>query len=322
MAPVPRFARPIRALALCDQIATNVEIDGVFCTGPMCPEHAFGYLILSLSVRGLPMRRLSIAIIAAASTVAFSQIAAAADMPVKAPPYSAPVAVYNWSGFYVGGNVGYGWGGSTGNDIALTDPNGEFFGSDAIGLFRFPSLKPKGVIGGPQIGYNFQSGPVVWGLIADFQFSDMKDDQTVAVPALPIPGDGTEDPENQSHSAKIDWFGTVRGRVGYAFNNILPYISGGLAYGRVESTLSLLDTISGLLVSGSHHSTRVGWTIGGGVEYGLTSNWTIGVDYIYFDLGHDTVTATQQNFPPLNAAIAMDQHFTGNVVRALVNYKF
>ena len=104
----------------------------------------------------------------------------------------------------------------------------------------------------------------------------------------------------------------------------MPYVSDGLAYGRVSSTLNLAVLApGGLNMSGSNDTTRAGWTLGGGVEYGVTQHVTIGVDYIYFDLGSQTVTATPY---PLGldpgTAIAMNQHFTGNILRAVLNVKF
>jgi len=258
------------------------------------------------------MRKLVILAMAVAG-LGFSNFANAADMPTKAPVMAIQ---YNWTGFYVGGNVGYGWGGTTGNDLTVNDPAALFIGYAALGGFQYPSVSPKGVLGGGQIGYNFQTGSVVWGGIADFQFSDMTQSNTVAVPGL-----GGFFPENQSHSAKIEWFGTVRGRIGYAFNNFLPYISGGLAYGKVSSTLNLFVPFSGAALAGQSGTTRAGWTLGAGFDYALTNNWSVGIDYLYLDLGHDTVTATNV-LGLVGDSISMNQHFTANVLRAVVNYKF
>jgi outer membrane immunogenic protein len=241
----------------------------------------------------------------------------AADLPVKAAP--APVIeTYNWKGWYVGGNVGYGWGGPTGNDLTINDPFALLVGYAALGGLQYPSVKPQGAVGGGQIGYNWQTGNVVWGTVADFQFSGMKADQTVNVPAL-----GFYFPQVQSHSAKTEWFGTVRGRIGYAFNNFLPYVSGGLAYGKVSSSLNVFVPWSGFVASGSSISTRVGWTFGAGFDYALAQNWMVVLDYLYTDLGHDTVTATSRNWlvtTPIG--ISMNQHFTANILRGTVNYKF
>jgi outer membrane immunogenic protein len=262
------------------------------------------------------MRRLALALVA---TAALTQLASAADLPAKVYTKApAMVAAYNWTGWYVGGNIGYGWGGSTGNDLTVADPAGIFVGYAALGGFRYPSVKPKGVVGGAQIGYNWQNGAIVWGAVADLQFSGMKDDQTVNVPAL-----GIFFPETQSHSSKIQWFGTVRGRVGYAANNFLPYITGGLAYGKVQGNLHLFIPTSGFIMDGTNTTTRAGWTAGAGFEYGLT-NWTFGVEYLHVDLGNASVTATATT-PPFvlpGEAISMNQRFTADIVRALANVRF
>jgi outer membrane immunogenic protein len=143
-----------------------------------------------------------------------------------------------------------------------------------------PTEPSGGAVGG-QIGYNWQNGHLVFGAETDLQWSGAED----AVGPLKF-----------SNS----WFGTLRGRVGYAMNNVLVYGTGGLAYGGVE------------LTSGgqSQSHTQFGWTLGAGAEVGLTPNWTARVEYLYFDLGNHT-------------------YFTGtshalesNLLRAGVNYKF
>jgi outer membrane immunogenic protein len=241
-----------------------------------------------------------------------------------APANKAATVIPRWSGWYVGGNVGYGWSGTTGSSIELTDPQLVFAGYAALGGFRFPSVSPTGAIGGGQIGYNLQTGSVVWGIVTDFQFSDMKASAVVGVPALT--GGTVFGAETQSHSAKIEWVGTLRGRIGYAFSNLLPYVSGGLAYGRVSSTLNLLvdPAFSGFAMAGQSATTKTGWTIGAGFEYALPGNWSFGLDYLYVDLGHDTVSATPQNFlqNTSGTVIAINQRFTSNILRATVNYKF
>lgn len=267
------------------------------------------------------MKRLQYSLFAAVVVIGFASMASAADMPVKAPPM-AP-AVFDWTGWYVGGNVGYGWGGSTDNDFALTDPVGHYTTYAALGGLQYPSVSPNGAVGGGQIGYNLQTGNWVWGAVADFQFSGMTASNTAAVPRISFPfGLGTEIffPQNQSDSAKIEWFGTVRGRIGYAFNNFLPYISGGLAYGRTSSTLNLFIPASGFVTSGQSSTTRAGGALGAGFDYALNNKWSVGIDYLYMDLGHDTVSATLD--AATGAVLAMNQHFTANILRAVANYKF
>jgi outer membrane immunogenic protein len=252
--------------------------------------------------------------LAASAVLGFTPVAFAADLPLKAPAVAVP-APYDWTGFYLGGNAGYGWGGSTGNTIAvLSDPAGLFTGYTG---FQYPNLSPNGGIGGGQIGYNYQTGNWVLGAVADFQFANLRDSGLADVPAF-----ATFLETVQTHSAKIDWFGTVRGRIGWAFDKFLPYISGGLAYGKVSSTLTLTAPATGFLLSGEADTVKAGWTVGGGFEYALNNKVSFGVDYIYMDLGHQTVLATNQNFFAFPAVLAMDHHFTANVVRGAVNFRF
>ncbi len=136
---------------------------------------------------------------------------------------------YNWTGWYVGGNAGYGWGRNTGDLWDLfTDPGGVAgLAAYFTVLYRanvLPGVKPDGIVGGAQIGYNWQTASWVLGLVADIQASGMRGSASTTV--IPITGAATS---IQSNTSKIDWFGTVRGRVGYVYNNWLLYGTGGLA---------------------------------------------------------------------------------------------
>ena len=267
--------------------------------------------LISLSNWGLLMHRFIA--LAASAVLGIAPVASAADLPVKSP-VTPVAALHNWTGFYFGLNAGYGWGGSAGNSVTVvSDPVGVFTGYTG---FHYPNLSPNGAIGGGQIGYNYQTGNWVWGVVADFQFSNMKKSGQTDVPAF-----GPFLENFQGHSASIDWFGTARGRVGWAFNQFLPYVSGGLAYGKVSSTLSVFAPTTLFTLSGANDSTRTGWTVGGGFEYAVNNNVSLGVDYIYMDLGHDTVTATNQNLFAFPVVLSMDNHFTANIVRAVMNFR-
>ena len=152
-----------------------------------------------------------------------------------------------------------------------------------------------GFVGGGQIGYNYQLGQVVLGVEADFQGADLKAGPSFA--GLGIVSEG-----------KTEWFGTVRGRVGFAFDRFLPYVTGGLAYGSVKTTLAPGVTINGL---NSDDNTHTGWTVGGGVEYAITNNLVAGVEYLYVDLGDKKV---------FNGADKVSTDFS--LVRARLSYKF
>jgi outer membrane immunogenic protein len=204
--------------------------------------------------------------------------ASAADLPSRKGPVVAPVYVpaFTWTGFYVGANAGYGFG-----------------NMDSVGVNAFGDL--DGFVGGGQIGYNYQIGQIVLGVEADFQGADLKAGSSFA--GLGIVGEG-----------KTEWFGTVRGRVGFAYDRFLPYITGGLAYGNVKTTLAPGVTINGL---NSDDNTHTGWTLGAGVEYAFTNNIVAGVEYLYVDLGDKKV---------FNGADKVGTDFS--LVRARLSYKF
>jgi outer membrane immunogenic protein len=218
-----------------------------------------------------------------------AQAADLADRPyTKSPP--AVAAVYDWTGFYVGGNIGYGWGANTGNGYTSftdTDIGGvaDFF---AAGGNVLPGVSPTGVIGGGQIGYDWQVSPVwIVGLVADIQGSNMRASATGAASIDGFTG------ITESNSAKVDWFGTVRGRAGFVASNLLIYGTGGLAYGQVRANTALNDPSNGfgpVSFAGSTTSTRTGWSAGAGVEYALTRNWRVGAEYLHVDLGTLSVT--------------------------------
>lgn len=285
----------------------------------------------------------------------------AADLPVKAPPKVVPVS--NWTGDYVGWNVGYGW----------ADPRTEIAGTDSaitgvgvaggagfptIGSFAFSHhAHLDGVIGGIQLGYNHQfSSNFVAGFETDIQLADQKGSsaandpfsQSVCTTITLGTCTGTS-PLNgiaaTSYEAKIRWFGTARGRLGVLFNDILFYGTGGLAYGGVS--ISGITNVSGTILgfpgvpvipgstAFSNSKTNVGFSAGAGMEGKLTSwlspNLSWKVEYLYLDLGS---VNTAGPFPPvtlvgffgaspsLNGALTTHTHFTDNIVRVGLNYKF
>jgi outer membrane immunogenic protein len=242
--------------------------------------------------------------------------ALAADLgrpPVKAP---ALMPVFSWTGWYIGGNIGYGWGEST--SPVITGVGGDSVPFLTDGGNVFPSLSPKGFIGGGQIGYNWQVNPSwVVGLEADFQGADIKASGSNSITA--VANTGAVGVVTESLSEKLDFLGTVRGRLGYAAGNWLFYGSGGVAYGNVKSTISASDTLRILaFVPGSRSETRAGWAAGGGVNYAVTPNWIVGVDYLHYDLGHTSVTMVD----PATNSVSASQNVAGDIVRGVINYKF
>jgi outer membrane immunogenic protein len=270
------------------------------------------------------MKRMLMGIAAAASLVATSALAA--DLPArtytKAPVYVEPV--YNWTGFYIGGNIGYSWGRSS-DTSALTNTPGTilFASTDKTNL--------NGVVGGGQIGYNWQMQSWLWGFEADIQGTGEKGTRNflcttgVCTPATSVPGilpiiiPGPAVPV--ALTQKIDWFGTVRGRAGVLVTpRVLLYATGGLAYGEVNTS----ETVGVVPTAFSTNSTNVGWTVGAGIEGAIGGNWTARLEYLYVDLGKVTGSflTTIPATPAGVIASNYSSHFTDNVLRVGINYRF
>jgi outer membrane immunogenic protein len=227
--------------------------------------------------------------------------------------------VYNWTGFYIGGNIGYGWGQSTNPFVSFVDPAPQvgFAPYFALGGNGFPNLKPAGMIGGGQIGYNWQMNQFVLGAVADFQAADIHSSVTVAVtPTFPAI------PSFQTLSQRLDFLGTARGKAGVAFNNVMLYGTGGLAYGRVKNSMTADFPAAGILFTGTSSEWRTGWAAGVGGEYGV-GPWSFGLEYLHYDLGRSSVTAVQTppgGFP--GSSLTATQRSAGDIVRATFNYRF
>ena len=241
----------------------------------------------------------------------------AADLPMsaytKAPMFFEPV--FNWTGFYVGGNIGYGWGRSS-DTSTLTNTAG------TVLLTSTGTTDLNGVVGGGQIGYNWQIQNFVWGLEADIQGTNEKATRNfvcaavTCLPAVALALPAVTVALNQ----KIDWFGTVRGRLGVlAAPTLLLYATGGLAYGEVNTS----DAIN-MLTPFSTNTTNVGWTAGAGIEGVIGGNWTARLEYLYVDLGKvngsflTTIGALGGGVLSAN----YNSHINDNIVRAGINYKF
>jgi len=224
--------------------------------------------------------------------------AAGADLQrpyVKAPPAPLPPPMYNWSGFYGGVNVGGSWGRQ---NVTATR-------AGAAALTHGDHL--DGVIGGGQIGYNFQMyGPWVFGFETDIQGSGEKTSAGFAVPGF-----------NLNYQNELQWFGTARGRVGYALGSQgtwLPYVTGGLAYG--ESKINGTETLPTPATAFTRSDTRAGWTVGAGVEWAFAPQWSAKAEYLYVDLGKDP------NILVTPTTTLTTGHLTDNVARVGVNYHF
>jgi len=218
---------------------------------------------------------LRIGILASAAVLAVTTGSLAADLPTMKGPPPAPVApVFTWTGFYIGANVGGAWGSTNFEDNNAI--------AAILGIPASQTIDAAGFTGGVQAGYNWQNGPWVFGVEGDFQATGAED---------------TFAPWKFSNP----WFGTVRGRVGYALNNVLFYGTGGLAFGELRGeTFGLSET-----------HTNVGWTAGVGAEVGLTQNWSAKIEYLYVDLASSNFTST-----------GVPNSYRFGTVRARVNYHF
>src|SRR3954462_9751507 len=248
------------------------------------------------------MNKLAIAAVAGSALLTGIVTATAADMALKTAPIPMAPAAFSWTGFYVGANVGGAW----------TNDNG---GSDFGPLFppfivlppavAIPTVIPgqlaslvgdgrrSGVIGGGQVGYNWQVNQFVLGVEADAVGSGLKGSsaspsRTVGAPIFAVPVTQTVTVD----FGHVEWMATFRGRAGFAVNQALFYVTGGAAlaeFGGSTTTLVNGPGISipaaGSYVATNGSSTRWGWTVGGGIEWAFSQNWSVAGEYRHTDFG-------------------------------------
>ena len=217
-------------------------------------------------------------VLACVGIAALGGVAAAADLPPSpaAPYYKAPAYVppaYTWSGFYLGVNGGGAWGRSSWTTGGGFDTSGGFVGGT--------------------IGYNYQAEQAVFGIEGDIDWADIDGSTSVAT----CPSCKTSD----------DWLATVRGRLGYAADRFMPYVTGGLAVGDIKASTPGF-------AGGS--TTNAGWTVGGGIEFAIAGHWTAKAEYLYVDLGHLSCGIACGGTP------TQDVSFTANLFRGGINYRF
>jgi outer membrane immunogenic protein len=268
------------------------------------------------------MKKLLLAGVALTGLVAGAGAVSAADLPARTAPI-APVAVpavpiFTWTGFYAGVNAGYGW--QNNEDSSFFVPAGTFGPGTAGGIVSFADDEGDGFVGGGQIGYNYQMGTFVIGVEADLQWADLGGSDGLAT--FPASFPGTFVPAGAGGG--VDWFGTVRARLGFAFDRALIYATGGFAYGGTDNG----DT--GFFDDGGD-DTRTGWALGGGVEYAFTQNLTFGLEGLWVNLDGDnrgtfvgTVEDPTGDVVPVFAP-GVDRGDDENdffVARAKMNFKF
>jgi outer membrane immunogenic protein len=223
------------------------------------------------------------ALLTFSTLLAFGTTAQAADL-VETP------ALYDWTGFYIGGNIGYAFGGN--DEVGITGIG------DSLG-----DVEINGIFGGGQIGVDWQVNSIVFGAVADIEGAAIYDDLTK---------DNVRGFDRIHASDDIDWWGTVRGRLGWAADRVLIYGTGGLAWADTEYRMRVIN--NGVrLADANDEETRVGYTVGGGLAWAVTDRWSIGAEYLYVNLGKFSVSDNG-----FKTEATPDFHS----VKALVNFKF
>ncbi len=258
-------------------------------------------------------------ILSAAALLALTASAGAADLPRRAVAPVAPilaVPVFTWTGFYVGVHAGYGFGDT---DIR-TSGNATNTIANVNALARPPGLSTDrdGFIGGAQIGYNLQFGMFVAGIEADLSYTDLSSTTEYRSPVAFGPAlAGTR----SSFSQDLEYLGTVRARLGVAFDRLLVYATGGLAFGDVSYQASFFNSPGALQFSGRESDVETGYAVGGGVEYAFTNNLTLKAEYLYYDLGDKDVLVNAVPGVGLNSYTS-NFETNGHIARVGVNFKF
>jgi len=241
--------------------------------------------------------------------------ALAADLPSRAPPpvYLPPVPIFTWTGIYLGGQVGYAWG-QTHNHFVSSFPGFGVFSDDSFGQ------NPNGVIGGAHVGYNYQINQWVLGLEGSVDGTSMKKTVLFAPGAFLAPvgffGSGL------TATTRADIQGSIRGRIGVAWDRALIYGTGGVAFGGFNTSYTFFSPFFALGGTSSFSTTRVGWTVGGGIEYAVTNNWSVRAEYRYTDFGRTTYAPFSTVFAPFGGGFTGHHHFTQNQVQVGFSYKF
>jgi outer membrane immunogenic protein len=278
------------------------------------------------------MKRALASTIAALAFTAAALPSSAADLgPIlKARPAPAPV-VFSWTGCYVGGNVGWARGE---HDLSTNSTPGPLLGTTASATLNgagAASLNADGITGGGQVGCNWQYRNFVLGGEGDINFADINADRDTG--AFVVPGASGHIARSIDHIGQ-DWFATFRGRVGWAFDHVLVYGTGGLAVTKLDITKSFswdfndgCPTIGPLFNchNGGTSGTRTGWTAGGGVEWAFAPRWSLKAEYLFADFGKVTYTTFNNGPGFVGTAGQVAFHTVDSklqVVRVGVNWQF
>lgn len=239
-------------------------------------------------------------LLAGVAAVALASGAQAADLGSPRAPIAAAVVapVFNWSGVFIGAQIGYAWG----------KTNVDAYTGGVFDALNSGSYNPNGVTGGVHLGYNWQVNNVVLGVVTDIEASGIRGSATT----FPFAGAGGMD-----YYTRLNWQGSLRARLGFAIDRVHVYATGGLAYGGIDYRAFN----AGAAVGESSSSTRVGWTVGAGIEYAFTPNWVASLEYRYTDFGSRTVDYTFPTSTVTNIDAARYRTNT-HTVRVGVSYLF
>lgn len=230
------------------------------------------------------------------------------------------VSVYNWSGFYLGATAGGAW---TKDKLQL-DASGTYLASDASAFSALGSTDfnhTSGIFGG-KLGFNGQFENWVLGLEGDW--SRLRIRESTSIFGRPFSDPSLAYYAGFNEAVSSDWVATVRGRAGYAFDNLLVYGTAGLAFGNQRFSVSEYDHAPRGTGDGSSWASgsgvKVGWSAGGGIDYALWDNWIVSAEYLHIDLGkvEATTSIDTGNVAVLNYSAKLES----DIVRAGISYKF
>jgi outer membrane immunogenic protein len=244
--------------------------------------------------------------------LATSQAGLAADMRNRAPIYKTAAVEDNWTGFYIGGHAGYGWGAKN-MDGLETGP------APIIELLPYSNeISPKGALGGATLGYNWQKGFWVTGIEADISLANIRGSGVQASLFSPL---GALTGQQAEASQTMNWFGTVRGRLGFTPSaGTLVYATGGLAVGDMNysSEWYVSNTIQ---YPSAENKTKFGWVLGVGAEWLVVGNWSLKTEYLHYDLGKHTVSFSDATFAANGASLEATFKNHDDIVRMGINYR-
>jgi outer membrane immunogenic protein len=282
--------------------------------------------------------RLSVVGFAAGLALLLTGTAHAADQLIPMKARTVVPLAWTWDGFYIGAHLGAGW--SESRTDAVTDV--VFPGFILAGPLLVPSrfgtvpgvtASDTNLLGGGQVGYNWQYNALVFGLEGDFSVTQLGNDVTFGVLTAP-PGFEAGQILTGSYSTEVDWMASVRARLGWAWDRLLIYATGGVAFAEmnVNSGFTLVNTNGGILfpaassgtTAASSSFTKVGWTVGGGIEWAFSNNWSFAAEYRHSDFGSERIAlaATDPSGALLLPALTTNVRLTVDQATVRANYRF